>query len=342
MAGDPNNATGTGDGTGTGPGDGTGAGGAGGTPNDQQGAQGDGGTGSGSTGNGGDGGQGGGGAGGADGGGGGTQTPNPWDGLDDDLKAFVGEKTPADVAKELQGAQTLLGKKTIGIPTAESTPEEWARFHEARGVPGSADKYDFTAVRDEALKDIPADQREAAWDKDEEQRFRELAKSSNLSQTEANELMKRELAFRMEKAKKEGEENAAQAKIANDLVTEHWGNKTPEYTQDANNLFRHLGIGDDALAAIQKLDNVTGEARFKLIEMARIMGGNLREGGQPGRQGGGIPVTSMTAEQADAAKEEYLNTGDNRKAYMEPQHPRHKEVTNQVTEYLKITRAKKQ
>ena len=151
-------------------------------------------------------------AGGAGSGSGGTgdgdKGASPWGELDADLKAFVGEKTPAQIAKELQGAQSLLGKKTIGIPNKESKPEEWKAFHKARGVPEDETGYDFAALRDEALKDIPEDQRDAAWDKDEEAYWRGVFKNSNVSQAEATEIMRRGLEKRMGEFMATAEESA--------------------------------------------------------------------------------------------------------------------------------------
>ena len=143
---------------------------------------------------------------------------SPWGEMDDDLKEFVGDKSPADVAKELKGAQALLGKKQIGIPNEDSTPEEWAAFHAARGVPGNAEGYDFSAIKGDLLKDIPEDQREFVWDEGEEKRFRDLAKAANLSKTEASELLKRELGYRMESQGKAAKESADAAKAAQDMI----------------------------------------------------------------------------------------------------------------------------
>lgn len=264
---------------------------------------------------------------------------SPWGEMDDELKEFVGDKSPADVAKELKGAQTLLGKKQIGIPNEESTPVEWAKFHETRGVPGNAEGYDFSSVKDEVLKDIPEDQREGAWDEGEEKRFRELAKAANLSKTEASELLKRELGYRMEAQGKVAKESADAAKAAQDMITENWGNRTEEYTQDANNFARHMGLGDDVIGAMQKLAGVNAEARFKLVDFMREQGALLREGGQPGKtSGGAVPASGMSADQARQAKTQYLAQGDNQKAYMDPTHPNHQSVTDQVTQYLRAER----
>lgn len=268
----------------------------------------------------------------------GDKGASAWGDLDADLKAFVGEKTPAQIAKELQGAQSLLGKKTIGIPNKESKPEEWKAFHKARGVPEDETGYDFAALRDEALKDIPEDQRDAAWDKDEEAYWRGVFKNSNVSQTEATEIMRRGLEKRLGEFTATAEAERKIGKQVSDKITEDWGPKKDEYTQDANNFARHIGLADDMVDAMMKLPGVTAETRFNLLEFMRTQGALLREGGQTGRPGAAPTAGNMTPDQARVAKDQYLDQGDNRVAYMESSHPRHKEVTAQVTTYLKIER----
>lgn len=269
-------------------------------------------------------------------------TVSPWGDADDELKEFIGEKTPAQIAKELQNAQSLLGKKQVGIPTAESTPEEWAKFHEARGVPKDADGYDFASVREDILKDVPEGERDAAWNKDEEKRFREIAKASNLNSTEANEVLKRELSHRMEGQAKIAAENAKAATAAKDLITQNWGNKAEEFTQDANNFARHMGLGDDVIKAMTEMAGSNADARFKLVDYMRTQGQLLNEGGQPGATTGGAnPASSMTPDQATAAKAQFLATGDNKEAYNDANHPRYAAVTAQMTQYLQAERAAK-
>ena len=254
----------------------------------------------------------------------------------------MGEKSPADIAKELKGAQALIGKKQVGIPDENSTPEEWVKFHRTRGVPAEFSGYDFSEVKTDLLKDVPAEQRAGLWDEAEENRFKEFAKASNLSQTEAKNLLQRELAHRFEANKALMAEQAATARKAQDLITENWGNRAEEYTQDANNFARHMGLGDDVIAALNGLAGHSAESRFKLVDFMRTQGAQLREGGQPGKTAGGaIPAASMTPDQARSAKEQYLAQSDNRNAYMDSSHPNHKAVTDQVTQYLLAERGNK-
>lgn len=54
--------------------------------------------------------------------------------------------------KKLDGAQTLIGKKT-GIPAADASPEEWEKFHAALR-PAKAEDYEFKGSDEETAKAI--------------------------------------------------------------------------------------------------------------------------------------------------------------------------------------------
>jgi hypothetical protein len=72
----------------------------------------------------------------------------------DDLKTLpVGPDGYKALFKKLDGAQTLIGKKT-GVPAADAPAEEWDKFHESLR-PGKADEYELANAQDpEAAKAI--------------------------------------------------------------------------------------------------------------------------------------------------------------------------------------------
>lgn len=261
--------------------------------------------------------------------------PKIWgDDLDDELKEFVKDKTPAQVAKELKGAQALLGKKTIGIPDKDSTPEQWRAFHESRGVPKDEAGYSFDATLDELMKEAPEGiERDPA----REAEFRAMAKAANLSNTEANELIKRQLQKEWAGSKTQLAEISAANKQAQTLLDDAWGAKKDEYTQDANKFARHIGLGDDVLEVFMKAAGTKPEARFKFVNFMREQGALLKEGGD----GGPLIDTgaeALTPAQATEKKTAYLSQGDNQAAYLDAGHPRHKQVSAQMTLYLKAER----
>ena len=263
----------------------------------------------------------------------GTDQPSPWGAdLDPELKTFVGDKTPAQIAKELKGAQALLGKKAIGIPGKDATPEEHRAFHEARGVPADASGYDFSDVIAEIATANPD------WPRDEarEQQFKELAKSANLSAGEAKELVRKQLSQELE-ANKAAIVASKQANTATEtMIAEQWGANREAKTAAANRFAHHLGIDGDVMEVFMKAAGTKPEARFKLLELMAEQGASLEEGAGPG--GFNPKPGGMSSEQAAAAKEQYLNTGDNRAAYMDPGHKNHEAVSKQVYLYAKAER----
>lgn len=264
-----------------------------------------------------------------------ASAPKLWgDDLDDETKAFVGDKTPAQVAKELKGAQALLGKKTIGIPDKDSTPEQWRAFHESRGVPKDEAGYDFKAALDDLMKDAPEG---VTLDPAREAEFRALAKSANLSNTEATELIKRQLTKEWDANKTQLAEITTANKKAATLLDEAWGAKKDEYTQDANKFARHIGLTDDVLEVFMKAAGTKPEARFAFVNFMREQGALLREGGNGGPLVD-VGAEALTPAQATEKKTAYLSQGDNQAAYLDPSHARHKQVSAQMTVYLKAER----
>jgi hypothetical protein len=261
--------------------------------------------------------------------------PKIWgEDLDDELKTFVGDKTPAQVAKELKGAQTLLGKKTIGIPTKDSTPEEWKAFHEARGVPKDEAGYDFKGTLEELMKDAPEG---VTLSPEREAEFRALAKAANLDNGTANELIKRQLAKEWGSSKEALAQIATANKQAATMLDEKWGAKKDEYTQDANRFARHIGLDDTAIDAFMKVAGTKPEVRVNFVNFMREQGALLREGGDGGPI---VPVggEALTPAQATEKKQAFLSIGDNQEAYLDPAHPRHKTVYAAMQPLLKAER----
>ncbi len=182
----------------------------------------------------------------------------------------------------------------------------------------------------ELTKGLPADL--VVRDPEREKQFREIAKAANLSTGEANELIKRQLGAEIAQKQQQAEQSKALQTQMSDLITTTWGPKKEEYTQDANNWFRHMGIDGDALAVVNSALGSKPEARLKFLELARQQGASLREGGQPvpGSVPGAGSIATMTQQQAGQAKRDYLSQGDNSKAFMQPNHPNHQTVSDYV------------
>ncbi len=266
------------------------------------------------------------------------QSSNPWDTIEDpELKAFANGKGYVDAIKELKGAQALIGKKAVGIPGEGSTPEEQAAFHKARGVPESEAAYKFDDVLSELTKDLPEGL--VVMDADREKETRALFKAANISNGEGRELVKRILGKEIETRKTEIAAAKALEVKTGDLLNQAWGGKREEYTQDANNYLRAIGMDDDVLTVMNSALGTKPEQRIKFMEMARKQGALLREGGQPTGMPSTADVGSMTPLQAKTAKEQFLAQGDNRSIYLgNRSHPRYQEIEARVTAYAKVER----
>lgn len=244
----------------------------------------------------------------------------------------MGQKSPAQVAKELHGAQALLGKKTIGIPGPNSTPEEQRAYHQARGVPDAAEGYDLTATLDEIKANLPEGM---GPDENREKQFKAWAKASNLSNGEANALVRQVLTDEMNAQRETMQAARAADTQTENMVTEKWGADREAKEVAANAFARHIGFDDDAMDAFMKLAGVKPEVRFNLVNFFAEQGALLEEGGGPG-PGGSAPLGGMSREQAATAITQYLAQGDNNAAYMDSSHPRAREVEAHMTRLIAI------
>ena len=255
--------------------------------------------------------------------------------LDEDLKKFVGEKTPAQVAKELQAAQALIGKKSIGIPGKDATPEEHRAFHKARGVPENEAGYELAPVLEE-LKTIAPEGWEASPEL--EASFRKAAKLSNLSTGEAKEFAKHYLADQFEQRKEFVAKEVEATKEASALLAKAWG---PDRTVGETNFARGMkavGLPAESVDVFLAAYGGSGQARFALVNAVAEIGRRQIEGGPIPGQGEGGQNTGMTKEQATAEVERIKADPELSKAFMDVTHPRHKEVTAEMTKLGKIQR----
>lgn len=263
---------------------------------------------------------------------------DPWAGseLDEETRKFIGTKSPAEVAKELMNAQKLLGKKAVGIPGKDSTPEEQRAFHKARGVPDDENGYDLAPAIDELKKSAPA-----GWNPspEAEAAFKKAARLSNLSQGEASQFAQVWLG---EQFKAQETMVAAQLKASTDakaIMAKEWG---PDQTVNEANFARGMkAIGLDGAGVDVLLEAVAGSgaARFNAVNSIAEIGRRFQEGGPTPGLGNGLGGgASMTKEQARAEMERIKADPVLSAAYLNPIDPRNKEVTAEMTRLGKIER----
>jgi hypothetical protein len=89
-------------------------------------------------------------------------------------------KSVNDLFKSYDNAQTLIGKKTIGIPDEKSTPEEVSEFYIKLGKPAEIDTYEFTSKYPE----IFGEEKGKSFDK----RMKEVFHKSNLTSKQVKDL----------------------------------------------------------------------------------------------------------------------------------------------------------
>lgn len=99
------------------------------------------------------------------------------------------ENPAAEMAKQLDNAQALIGKKSTAVPAADASDEEWAKFYELTR-PESADKYEIPEIDlgedKKALADAVNQMRDSDYAKAMKEKFFELG----LTPKQAAELTK--------------------------------------------------------------------------------------------------------------------------------------------------------
>ena len=87
-----------------------------------------------------------------------------------------------DLCKTIVNQQKLIGKKYVGIPNENSTPEEIAKYREAIGVPVNFEDYDFGPSSPEVEKEAGPD------DPTVNKAFKQLLFDAGISQSQAKKI----------------------------------------------------------------------------------------------------------------------------------------------------------
>lgn len=85
--------------------------------------------------------------------------------------------------EQFDNSQKLIGKKTVGVPTAESSMEEWNEFYNKMGRPESPDKYEF-----ESVEDFPEDMKRSET---QEKALRQIFHEAGLTASQAKNVVKK-------------------------------------------------------------------------------------------------------------------------------------------------------
>lgn len=137
--------------------------------------------------------------------------------------------------EQFDNAQSLIGKKTIGVPNDESSIEDWNQFYNKMGRPESVDAYEFETVElpdaykrsDEDLKLMKSIFHEAGLTQKQAQQVLKKTDEAVLKYYEANKenmdkmVDERNKQFLAEMDKYFGDEKAQALAVAETMLKQH-------------------------------------------------------------------------------------------------------------------------
>lgn len=118
-------------------------------------------------------------------------------------KSYMADIDSADkLFQQFDNAQQLIGKKTVGVPTAESSIDDWNSFYTKMGRPETSDKYEFESLEmPDAIK--RSDDQNAS--------LKKILHEAGLSSKQANNVVRKsdEEAMRFYNDSKDGVDKAS-------------------------------------------------------------------------------------------------------------------------------------
>lgn len=177
-----------------------------------------------------------------------------------------GLKSPDDLWKLTDNAQSLIGKRPAGIPTADAPQEEWEKFYTALGRPESPDSYELNTEVEglpEGFDPEPYLDKAKAF-------FHELG----LPQEKANQAWNRYLSMELEGVQEIQSQTAEQQKAMDEefdkLTQDLWGDKYNEVSAQAQDFIK-TALPDELKPVVNEIaDNPKAlAAMIKLAEHAQ-------------------------------------------------------------------------
>lgn len=225
-------------------------------------------------------------------------------------------KTPDDVWKSLDSAQSMLGKRPAGIPALEASAEEWTKFAEALR-PKSADDYGLGAV-----EGLPEGFDVAPY----KEKAQKLMHEAGLDKRQADALWKQYMAAEMTSA---SERNAARDKEYDEGMAKLFGDKAADAATAAQEIIKAT-VPEELRAGFANLKNEP-QAMVAVIkaltamqdEVARVKKEYGVEGGLPGETppADGKSMDEMVKEQAKLRLS---------KAFSDPLHVEHRKTNDEI------------
>jgi len=182
-------------------------------------------------------------------------------------------KSSDDLWGQFANAQTLIGKRPAGIPTADAPAEEWEKFYTAKGRPESADKYQF----DSKIEGLPENANLTIAEQKAKEIFFKLGLTPKEAQGAWLDYLSVEIEGMNEANKAKELEKAELDKKFDEISTGLWGDKYKEVADKAlavinaavpeqlKGAIPHIAENPEALAAM-----------IKIIEHSEIQSNNLK------------------------------------------------------------------
>lgn len=185
-------------------------------------------------------------------------------------------KSHDDLWGQFANAQTLIGKRPAGIPTADAPPEEWEKFYTAKGRPEAPDKYELNSQ----FEGIPDGFDLSEYENKAKNFFHKLGLSPKEAQQAWADYMGMELEAVQTMQSKQAEQKAALDKEFDDLAAKLWGDKYKDVEAKSLDVLKtavppeladaipYIAENPKALAAVLKLiehsDNEASSLRSEM------------------------------------------------------------------------------
>jgi hypothetical protein len=184
--------------------------------------------------------------------------------------------------KQFDNAQSLIGKKTIGVPADDAPPEEWQAFYNKMGRPEDPKAYEFDPQAAPEGLELPEEMRRTA---EEEELLKSIFHEAGLTKAQAKAVLQKTDSAFLEKYKENIQQMTEQKKAKDtefvSLLEKHFG-------QDKDNV---VGVAETLLKKyvpqgmedyVRSLDNQSmlalSSVLYKMHKEARAEGSFEKSG----------------------------------------------------------------
>jgi uncharacterized protein YdcH (DUF465 family) len=256
-----------------------------------------------------------------------TETPpSPFDSYKDRpwfANVTKAEDPVAEALKQLDGAQKLIGKKTLGVPSSDADEAEWEAFY-SQTRPESVDAYEFKALElGEGYEEVAAainESRDTEFGKLVGSIFHKYGVDKRRAEAIVHEYEKVSAEAKKDEIKAIIQTNKEMDTTFDKLATEHFGKTTKDSLSEAQLLITQL-----APESVKKyLPSLSAEAAITLAVTLKAQQKAL--GQEDARSTVGNTNAVMTVEERrEKVKELMANP-----AYADRMHPKHKQVADEI------------